>query len=197
MCKESMQYEIINNKKKTVRPPLFLQKSGRQTSFFFQALFNLQPFLIVSISKLCFRKWHHHITGHETCAGMFVHKLCSRRQEPTTIVLQEGHLTNKRQDSVGYFNIALDRGGGNLNDFLFNSSSMVERTQFFLVDTLLQYFCRKILVTKPAGACQKRITTVYKLFWSDSGVHELLCFCFIILQGQHIQVTPETIKLLQ
>lgn len=84
-------------------------------------------------------------------------------------------MTDKCQDSVEHFNIALARGGENLNDFLFNSSSMVERTQFFLVDTLLQYFCRKILVTKPAGACQKRITTVYKLFWSDSGVHELLC----------------------
>ena len=52
-------------------------------------------------------------------------------------------LTDKSNHRVGHLNITLAKGSGNLNDFPFNSSAMVRRTQFFLEYTLLQYFCRK------------------------------------------------------
>ena len=58
-------------------------------------------------------------------------------------------------------------------DFPFNSSEMVRR-QF-----LERLYCCSIFVanriTKPARAYQRRITSVGKLVWSDSGAHGLLC----------------------
>ena len=68
-------------------------------------------------------KCHHHIKGHETCVGMFIHKRYYRRQEPTTIVLWEGHLTDKSHDRVRHLNTILARGGGNFNDTIFKSSN--------------------------------------------------------------------------
>ena len=47
---------------------------------------------------------------------MFIHNIYQRRQEPTTIVLTEGHLTDKSDDSVGRLNTILARGGGDFND---------------------------------------------------------------------------------
>ena len=54
---------------------------------------------------------------------MFIHKLYLRRQESATIVLKEGHLTDKSNDRVGHLNTILARGGGNLNNPIFKSSN--------------------------------------------------------------------------
>ena len=76
---------------------------------------------------MCFsgKKWHHYAKGHETCVGIFIDKLYKRRQEPTTIsiVLKDGPLTDKSDDTVGHLNTILVRGGANLNDPIFKSSN--------------------------------------------------------------------------
>ena len=46
-----------------------------------------------------------------------------RRQEPTTIVLKKGHLTDKSDDRVGHLNTTFARAGGDLNDPIFKSSN--------------------------------------------------------------------------
>ena len=52
-----------------------------------------------------------------------MHKLCLRRKEPTTIVL-EGYLTDKSDDSVEHLNTILAQRGGNLNGPIFESSNI-------------------------------------------------------------------------
>ena len=46
-----------------------------------------------------------------------MHELNWRQQEPTTIVLKEGHLTDKSDHRVGHLNTILARGGGNFQKF--------------------------------------------------------------------------------
>ena len=45
------------------------------------------------------------------------------RQQPTTIVLYEGHLTVKSDYGVGHLNTTLARGAWNLNDPIFKRSN--------------------------------------------------------------------------
>ena len=47
-------------------------------------LFHFKYFLLVSVIKFCFCKWHYHVKGQETCVGLFIHKLHQRRYELTT-----------------------------------------------------------------------------------------------------------------
>jgi len=54
--------------------------------------------------------------------SMFIHKPYYRRQEPTMIVLKEGHLTEKSDDRVEHLNTILVQMGRNLNGPICKSS---------------------------------------------------------------------------
>lgn len=75
-----------------------------------------------NIKDAFFLRQHHDKKGHKTCVSMFIHKIYYRRQKPTTIVLKEGHLTEKSDDRVEHLNTILAQMGRNLNDPIGKSS---------------------------------------------------------------------------
>jgi len=78
---------------------------------------------MVSILKLCFcitkfwQKRYRHISGHETCINMFIHKFPSRRREPTTS--KRGIWETNPTIGWGIWTQFWPEGGGDLNHSIF------------------------------------------------------------------------------
>ena len=109
-------------------PPIkFCQKIMSWSKHLCHEVYKLSPNLtegntfssikLVSTIKFCFCKRQYHVKSHETCVGMFIHKLHKRRQKPTTA------LTEKFDHWISHLNTLLARGGWNLNDPIFKSSN--------------------------------------------------------------------------
>ena len=56
-------------------------------------------------------------------ACLYTSFITDDRSRPTTIVLREGHSTDKSEDRVGHLNTILSREDGNLNDSVSKSSN--------------------------------------------------------------------------